>query len=441
MRKGRLWSGALGVTLVLAACGGTGGSGGTEAGDGESRPMTWMFARPADGGVIQAVEEVAAEYQELHPEFELELDTTPDRPSYLQKLETLAAADELPEFFDTDPTPFAQRLRDAGQMQDVGALLEEIGKLDDFRQVALDYQRFDDGGLYMLPLELHMEWFWYNTQIFDDAGVEVPETLYELVQLCTPLREAGHVPIAVDGVDQWPLQRYMAFPAFRLTGNDYVKELKKGQASLADEPGLRGAELVHDLGANECFQTGFSSQGYADARDLFTSGQAAVYYMGTWELGTFTSPDLPDETAGNIDFFRLPMTEGATTDPNEYFVVSGIGMAVNADTYDPAVRDWLAYLVEHYPAAYAARMQIPPTSGEAELPEDAPELYHRAVAELDDVGEQFGIPWDTQLDPDSNTRLQQELTLLAQGDRTVDDFIATVDEVIQENGPRFFGDE
>ena len=43
------------------------------------------------------------------------------------------------------------------------------------------------------------------------------------------------------------------------------------------------------------------------------------------------------------------------------------------------------------------------------------------------------MPWDTQLDPTSNTRLQQELTLLVQGEITPDEFIETMDDTIAEN--------
>jgi hypothetical protein len=44
----------------------------------------------------------------------------------------------------------------------------------------------------------------------------------------------------------------------------------------------------------------------------------------------------------------------------------------------------------------------------------------------------------TQLDPTSNTRLQQELTLLLQGEIDPDEFISTMDGVIAENGPKAF---
>jgi raffinose/stachyose/melibiose transport system substrate-binding protein len=48
------------------------------------------------------------------------------------------------------------------------------------------------------------------------------------------------------------------------------------------------------------------------------------------------------------------------------------------------------------------------------------------------------MPWDTQLDPTSNTRLQQQGELLLQGEVDPDEFITTMDGVIAENGPKAF---
>lgn len=203
--------------------------------------------------------------------------------------------------------------------------------------------------------------------------------------------------------------------------------------------GPRGAQLVSDLGSNQCFQQGFSSQGYTDARDLFTSGKAAIYYMGTWEIGTFTADTLPAGVKGNIDYFKLPMNPGANTQPNEYFVVSGIGMALSQKNFDAAEKDFIAYLIDKYPALYAQKEQFPPMKvAQPTASATTSDLYRRAAAEIDQLGTKFGVPWDTQLDPTSNTRLEQELTLLAQNEVSADQFVRTIDGVIKENAPRFF---
>lgn len=433
------------TTGALAACGGATSAGSGDPsevnpeGEIEPRAISWLLSRPADGGVITAMEQIAQEYAEDNPGFELTLITTPDRPSYIQKYETLAAAGELPELFDTDATPFAQKLADQGRMMDVEALLTELDLYDDYRPAALNYQRFDDGSLHMIPFEFQLEFFWYNSALFEEAGVEVPETLADIPAMCTSLRDAGITPIALDGQDQWPLERYMAYHPFRTAGPDYIEELKKADASLDDETGRTAVEWLASLGEAECFQEGFSSTGYADAQALFTSGQAAVYNIGTWELSNLATDNLDEAVRDDVDYFTLPMTDGSVTAENEYVTPSGIGMAVNADTFDPLVRDFLGFALERYPEVYAATGALSPTStAETTIPDNATPLYERAVQQADEVGEQIAMPWDTQLDPTSNTRLQQELTLLVQGDITVDDFIATMDDTIAENGPEAF---
>lgn len=434
----------LAVGLTACSSGGT-ASDPTEinpSGEIDARPISWLLSRPADGGVITAMEQIAAEYAAEHPGFELELITTPDRPSYIQKYETLAAANQLPELFDTDATPFAKKLADQGRMMDAEALLKDLGLYEDYRPAALNYQRFDDGTLYMVPFEFQLEVFWYNTALFEEAGIEVPATLDDFPAMCEALREVGVTPIALDGQDQWPLERYMAYYPFRTAGPEYVQNLKRGDATFAEDTGRAAVEWLHSLGQAGCFQEGFSSTGYADAQALFTTGQAGVYNIGTWELGNLATDNLDEGVRDDIDYFTLPLTENSVTAENEYVTPSGIGMAVNAQTYDPLVRDFLKFALERYPEVYTASGALSPTTtASAAIPDNATELYTELVEQANEVGEAIAMPWDTQLDPASNTRLQQELTLLVGGDITPDEFIETMDATIAQNGPAAFSDE
>ena len=440
MKNGLTLVGAVVATaLTLAGCGGTSAN---PSSDGEIKPheISWLLSRPADGSVISVVKEIADEYAQSHPGFSLNLITTPDRPSYLQKLETLAAANQLPELFDTDATPFTRKLVDQGKLVDVEDLLKDLGLYDEYRPLALDYQRFDDGSLYMVPFEFELEFFWYNKALLQQAGVTVPKTLDDLVALCQPLRSKGIIPIAVDGQDGWPLERYMAYQPFRLAGPVYLNQLKRGEVKLGDDVGAKTAQWMSDLGSNDCFQEGFSSQGYTDARDLFTSGKAAVYEIGTWELPALTSPDLPASVRDNIDYFTLPTTDGAVTDAHDYTVVSGIGMGIGAQKFDPLVKDFLTFLLQEYPARLVKSGHLSPVAGyDPVIPKGATPLYAKALAEADDLGDQVAFPWDTQLDPTTNTRLQQELVLLVQGEISPDEFTSTMDDTIAENAPKFFG--
>ncbi|TFC00933.1 MULTISPECIES: ABC transporter substrate-binding protein [Cryobacterium] len=433
------------VALALAGCSNGSGGGTSQTTDIDPsgaivpRPISWLLSRPADGGVITVMKQIADEYAKDHPGFALNFITTPDRPSYIQKYETLAAANKLPELFDTDATPFAQKLAKQGTMVDATKLLTSLGLYDSYRPAALNYQRFDDGSLYMIPFEFQLEFIWYNKALLQKAGVAIPKSLDDIPAMCTALRNAGITPIALDGQDQWPLERYAAYHPFRTAGPTYVQNLKKGDAKLSDPAGLAAADWLSKLGSSKCFEDGFSSTGYSDAQNLFTSGKAAMYNIGTWELSSLATDKLDPAVRSDVDYFTLPTTANSVTDANEYVSPSGIGMAVNAKTYDPLVRDFLKFALTKYPSAIAATGALSPTTNvTTTIPANATPLYQKAVDQSNDVGSKIAMPWDTQLDPTSNTRLQQELTLLVQGNTDPSEFVSTMDSTIAQNAPAAF---
>ena len=431
------------AALALTACGGGGAATGpadvSPTGEIKPREISWLLSRPADGAVINIMKKLADDYAKDHPGFALNLITTPDRPSYIQKLETLAAANKLPELFDTDATPFAQELAKQGKMVEADKLLKSLDVYDDYRPGALDYQRFDDGSLYMIPFQFELEFIWYNKALFEKAGVSVPKSLDDVPAMCTALRNAGITPIAIDGQDQWPLERYVAYQPFRVAGPDFVQKLKKGEAAFADDAGQKTVNWMADLGKAQCFQEGFSAQGYSDAQNQFTSGQAAMYNIGTWELPSLATDKLNSQVRNDIDFFTLPATEGSVTSANEFVSPSGIGMAVNSKTYDPLVSDFLKFALKKYPAEYAATGALSPTTNvQTAIPANATPLYKKALETANTLGDKQAMPWDTQLDPTTNGRLQQELVLLVQGNITPEQFTKTMDEAVKQNAPKFF---
>jgi raffinose/stachyose/melibiose transport system substrate-binding protein len=432
------------LAVTVAGCSSTGSSTSSPSNVDPTGPITpraisWLLSRPADGSVITTMKKIADEYAASHPGFSLNLITTPDRPSYIQKYETLAAANQLPDLFDTDATPFAQKLAQQGRMIDVDKLLKDLGLYDSYRPNALNYQRFDDGSLYMVPMQFELEFFWYNKALFQEAGVSVPQSLDDLPAMCAKLRAVGITPIAIDGQDQWPLERYVSYQPFRTAGPSYVQNLKSAHAKFADAPGEKMAGWLQQLGTNKCFEDGFASEGYADAQNLFTSGKAAIYNIGTWELSSLATDKLPAAMGNNIDFFRLPAASGSATASNEYVATSGIGMAVNAKTFDPLVKDFLKFALTKYPTYYAATGALSPTTNAlTTVPANATPLYQKALDQAKDLGQAICFPWDTQLDPTTNTMLQQEQTLLAQGNITADQFVSTMDNTLAQNAPKYF---
>ncbi len=213
-----------------------------------------------------------------------------------------------------------------------------------------------------------------------------------------------------------------------------MQKLKTGDASFGDEPGRAAAEWLSGLGKAGCFQEGFSSTRLRRRAGAVHLRQGRDVQHRTWELGNLATDALDAGVRDSVDYFTLPTIEGAVTDDNEYVTPSGIGMAVNAQTYDPLVRDFLAFALERYPEVYTASGALSPTSGvDPVIPDNATPAVRPRGRAVRRSGPRDRDAVGHAVDPATNTRLQQELTLLVQGDITPDEFIETMDASLKEN--------
>lgn len=401
------------------------------SGQAEEQVVTWLSARPEDGAIVQTIKELGDQFAEDHPGFKLDIQVTADRPSYLTKLRTLVASGDIPEFIDTDADPFAQELVDQGLLVDMEKYLKEEGVYNQFYKPALKYQELPNGSLYLLPLEYHLEMTWYNKKILEDNNIEVPQTIDDMVSASERLSSKGITPIAVAGADVWPVLRYAAMTPFRETGNQFIRQLSKGEAKMSNETGMRAAEFTSEIG--EHFQEGFATTDYTTAKNLFLNGDAAMYRMGTWELPSFTEENLPEELKGQIDYFYLPMTENATTSENEFFGNSGIGFGANAEKFDGIAKEFLSYVIENYSDLYVKKQQMSPIKFNIKDESNYSDLFLRVVEDMNNYGSEFAKPWDTLLDPDTNSVMSDMVIQLADGQITPEDFARTIDETIEQN--------
>ena len=170
---------AVSMVAALAAGCGKGEKKESESKDGVTT-VKWLTSRPVDGAIDQVMREISEQYsKEKGGKWKIEIETTADRPSYLQKLKTLIAEGNMPDIIDIDADPYCKELVDAGKLVDVKEFLTENDKYDAFYPTALKYQEFTDGTMYPLPLEYHVEMTWYNKEIFEKYNLTPPTTMDE----------------------------------------------------------------------------------------------------------------------------------------------------------------------------------------------------------------------------------------------------------------------
>ena len=190
-----------------------------------------------------------------------------------------------------------------------------------------------DGKLYGLPRNTDVAVFYYNQKLFEDNGWSVPTTYDELLALAEPIKAAGLIPVAMDGGDGWPMAVYLSDLMFKITGDYHQIALDAlANGDFSDPAFAQATQLLKDAADAGLFQNGYDSQDYGTAMNLFTNGQAAMFYMGSWETSMATNEDIPEEIRTNIRVFTMPVVDGGKATATDIEAWNGGGYAVSANS-------------------------------------------------------------------------------------------------------------
>lgn len=80
-----------------------------------------------------------------------------------------------------------------------------------------------DGGTYALPLDSSVAMVYYNMEMMDRYGLEIPVTWDEFIQVCQTFGQR-HNPYAVGGNEPWTIAMYYDLLALREVGPEKVAD-------------------------------------------------------------------------------------------------------------------------------------------------------------------------------------------------------------------------
>ena len=391
--------------------------------------ITYISSRSATEPYMLCLNEIVSMYQETHPNFTMEVENIADRTSYLQKIKILAASNELPDWFDADPESFFASMVDAGYVYNMEELYDELGLSDRFFGISKEYARLGDGRLYLFTWQCNAEYFFYNKTMFADAGIEtLPTTMDELIECCDKLVEAGYTPFAMGGAAAWPILRYFAFVPFRMAGNAFIENACAGTESFGSETGITAATWMQKLATY--FQEGWTTADYDTMVDLFTSGQTAMLYNGTWVLSAVVDDNM--ELREEFGVFGMPTySENDVTGQFDYFANSGIGTAVLTESMDDQMKDFMKFFFETYPDLLITKYDSLPSL----MPSDTsnlPEIYVKVMNDAMAVNT-YAKCWDVVIDAASLDTLNSETMNLALGVITPEEWAVSMDAAVAEN--------
>jgi len=390
-----------------------------DTGSGDIRTITWWTVRIDGWG---PVEELIAEYNAANPNIKVELIGV---GNLLEQLIVSAPAGELPELWDSPSQTFMQQLSSTGAVVDIDEFFKEIG-YDRMLAVGLEFTRLPNGKLHNIAWENNVEYFWYHPSLFEQAGItRTPETFDELLDVAKKLDAAGIVPFAQ--FPGWHALRLLSMIPFRLSGNEYLDELMVGNVSMGNPIGMRALQWFQEIAPY--FQPGWATATYGDAYDTFMGFNGAMWFIGSWQFASFL--DENQELLDDFDFFPMPTLPDAITGAYDTVAHSGTGTAITATKFDDDVRDFVVWMLDHYPQKAFEYGVLPAMTFDT----DAVEMssFFRNLLDYSAKIETPLMPWDVPMNVAANIVLADELVNLGIGVITADEFVKRVDAAIAEN--------
>jgi raffinose/stachyose/melibiose transport system substrate-binding protein len=309
------------VGVAAAAATLIGLSGCTPSAPADDAPveLTWWHNATADplAGFWQ---DVADEFEADHPNVTIKVEGFQNEELQRTLIPNALRSGDAPDLFQQwGAGELAAQVR-AGQVKDISAdVTDEIAAIGG---TVAPWQV--DGKTYGLPFNFGIEGFWYNKDLFAQAGIDaVPTTLDELYDAIDKLKEANIVPVAVGAGDKWPAAHYWYNFALKSCSPE---TLSNAQANLEfDDPCfVKAGELLQDFIASNPFQEGFlgttAQQGAGSSAGLVATGNAAMELMGHWNPGVMGGI-LAEESGGEatppafLGWFNFPGIDGADGDP------------------------------------------------------------------------------------------------------------------------------
>lgn len=191
----------------------------------------------------------------------------------------------------------------------------------------------------------------YNKDIFEEYGLDVPETWDELIEVCEALQAEGVTPIYLTAAsaDNWTIGQgpfdyavggsidvLQFFEDLEAEGTDVGADSQVSFQKDFAEP-VEKMRLLADEYSNQ----DSLNRSYGDGNTAFANGEAAMYMQGPWAFSEIakTDPDL------NLGTFPLPMTN----DPADLKVRVNVDLALmipNEAANPEAAKDFLEFLYQ-----------------------------------------------------------------------------------------------
>jgi raffinose/stachyose/melibiose transport system substrate-binding protein len=210
---------------------------------------------------------------------------------YVDKIKVLYSSNDLPDIFNAGGYNLIDTMSD--QLVDLTSYIDE-----DFYNSMPDYcweTNSRDGKIYGIPLSRQTIGYFYNKELFAEAGIDEPaDTWEEFFEDCDKLLAAGITPVSMDTADSgWCTSLMLgAMIAQDDEGEEFMNTLLPTDYNT--EEFINAATMIQTM-----FQKYTTSDaigaGYEEAASNFFTEETAIIANGPWMVADFYDTSMTEE--------------------------------------------------------------------------------------------------------------------------------------------------
>lgn len=369
-------------------------------------------------------------YMKENTNIKVEVEALQDEP-YKQKFKAYAAGNQLPDLYMAwGQAAFFGPVMQAGyaaelnpnDYKDYGFF---NGSLDGFSS---------NGKLYGLPRNTDFMVLYYNKVLLEQNSVKVPTNVDELIEAAKTFRAKGIAPCAMNGKDKWAISLLYQDLVIKEGGDQkLIYNAITGKSKFVGDPILtKAAKDLKSLMDVKFFQDSFTAADYGAANNLFAQEKAAMYYMGSWEVGMETNKDFTDAFKKNIDVVKFPIIKDGKGKATDLLAWNGGGYAVSAKSELKAEAiKLLNYMMrpDNWPKqGWQLGLVVPGQKYDSFLTGKETNLQKKLTEILGSSTSISGTSWNDNVTPDFKTASEDLSQQLAAGLITPEKFLEEADK-------------
>lgn len=264
------------------------------------------------------------QFMEENPHIKVEDISVNDEAAFNDKWKALVATGDLPEISQTYGGENFKQYIENNVIENLGdELTGDWAK--NFLPLFENWGHND--GIYGVPYEFYAVGIFYNKAIFEEYGLETPETIDDLMEVSEALKSNGIIPMALGAKDTWRGGHVFNNLVMKKYGFPMYQALAERTVAYDDPEIVEIFTLMDDMNKAGVFGETIVGIDYNAEKEMFFSKRTAMHMDGSWFLGEASS----SEIAENIGFIPFPYFADKEENKENWAGGAGAGLSIAAN--------------------------------------------------------------------------------------------------------------